>query len=313
MVTLKSLKAFIKRVPGAHLVAQVVHLCYAIVKYGSVRTILYSPPGHFYSPLPDLSKVKHREPIDVPPCAELPGVDLRAEHQLALLNEFAHFYDDVPFADDYVEGQRYYFRNNYYGAGDALILYCMIRRFRPARIIEVGSGFSSAAMLDAANSLGEYSLNLTFIDPFPGRLLGLLSAEDQRNCRIVESQVQALTPDFFSSLQSNDILFIDSSHVTKSGSDVNHLLFKVIPRLNPGVIVHFHDIIWPFDYPADWLHMGISWNEAYLLRAFLSYNHEFEILYFNSYIGNCHRDQLQGALPRAATDTGGSLWLRKRS
>lgn len=313
MAALKSIKAFIKRVPGAHLLAQVVHLFYALVKYRSVRTLLYSPPGHFYSPLPDLSAVKDREPTDVAPCTELAGVDLRVERQLTLLKEFSRFYGDVPFPDTYVEGKRYYYQNNYYGAGDAIILYCMIRRFRPVNIIEIGSGFSSAAMFDTAHSLEGYSLKLTFIDPHPGRLFGLLTAEDQQSCRIVESKVQALTPDFFGLLASDDILFIDSSHVTKSGSDVNYLLFKILPSLNPGVIVHFHDIIWPFDYPADWLHKGIAWNEAYLLRAFLCYNQEFEILYFNSYIGNCHLDQLQVALPRAASQIGGSLWLRKRS
>ena len=293
--------------------AQVVHLCYALVKYGSVRTILYSPPGHFYSPLPDLSEVKDGEPIDVSSCAELPGVDLQVDRQLILLNEFSHFYGDVPFPETYVEGQRYYYQNNYYGAGDAIILYCMIRRFRPANIIEIGSDFSSAAMIDTTHSLEGYSPKLTFIDPHPERLFSLLPADDQQSCRILESKVQALTPDFFGLLESDDILFIDSSHVTKSGSDVNYLLFNVLPSLNPGVIVHFHDIIWPFDYPAAWLQKGIAWNEAYLLRAFLSYNHEFEILYFNSYIGNCYLDQLQGALPRAASQIGGSLWLRKRS
>lgn len=312
MAALKSLKAIIKSVPGANLLAQVVHLLYALVKYRSARTILYSPPGHFYSPLPDLSKVKERELTDVLPCTELPGVDLQVANQLSLLREFSHFSGDVPFPDVYVEGQRYYFKNNYYGAGDAIVLYCMIRRFQPLNIIEVGSGFSSAAMLDTARSIEGYSPKLTFIDPNPVRLYGLLSAEDRQSCSIVESRVQAFTPDFFNFLSGNDFLFIDSSHVTKSGSDVNYLLFKILPSLNPGVIVHFHDIIWPFEYPVDWLRDGIAWNEAYLLRAFLSYNREFEILYFNSFIGNCYLHKLRRALPRAASHIGGSLWLRKR-
>jgi hypothetical protein len=113
-------------------------------------------------------------------------------------------------------------------------------------------------------------------------------------------------------LEANDILFIDSSHVSKAGSDVNHLFFTVLPRLKPGVLVHVHDVFYPFEYPLGWLRQGRAWNELYLLRAFLQYNTAFEMLFFNSFLWKHHKEQLAAKLPRMATNPGGSIWLRKR-
>lgn len=234
------------------------------------------------------------------------------EQQLILLEAFAELHDDLTFPDAPTEGNRYHYENNYYGAGDAIILYCMMRHFKPSKIIEVGSGYSSAAMLDTANTKNIQPIEFTFIEPNPERLFGLLSPEDRQACKIVECPVQNLSIESFSLLQENDILFIDSSHVSKYGSDVNFLVYEVLPALNPRVLVHFHDILWPFEYPEAWVQQGISWNEAYLLRAFLCFNQEFEVLYFNSYIGCCHLDRLRIALPRASSHIGGSLWLRRK-
>ena len=85
----------------------------------------------------------------------------------------------------------------------------------------------------------------------------------------------------FEKLEPNDLLFIDSSHISKIGSDLNYLLFEVLPSLKPGVIIHFHDILYPFEYPYEWIEKGIYWNEAYLLKAFLMHNKNYEILLFN--------------------------------
>jgi hypothetical protein len=107
------------------------------------------------------------------------------------------------------------------------------------------------------------------------------------------------------------VLFIDSTHVSKAGSDVNHELFEILPRLKPGVLVHFHDVFWPFEYPEAWtFESRRSWNEIYLLRAFLSGNREYEIVFFNDYFRARHGDAA-AAVPKFAQNPGGGLWLRK--
>ncbi len=110
---------------------------------------------------------------------------------------------------------------------------------------------------------------------------------------------------------AGDVVFIDSSHVVKIGSDVAYILFHILPELQPGVIVHFHDILWPFEYPEDWLCEGRAWNEAYVLRAFLQFNEAFDILYFNSYIWHHHAERLQQKMPLCMKNPGGSIWLQK--
>ena len=113
------------------------------------------------------------------------------------------------------------------------------------------------------------------------------------------------------SLDENDFLFVDSSHVLKVGSDVGYIIFQILPRLKKGVIVHFHDVPWPFEYPKEWLGRGIIWNEAYFLRSFLQYNRAFPILYFNAYIHQFHREVLGQMMPLCLRNPGGGLWLKK--
>ncbi len=109
----------------------------------------------------------------------------------------------------------------------------------------------------------------------------------------------------------NDILFIDSSHVSKTGSDVNHLLFKILPLLNDGVMIHFHDIFFPFEYPQWWAFEGRAWNEAYLLHAFLAHNRAYQIEFFNTYVIDRYRERIAAEFPLFLKNEGGSLWLRK--
>lgn len=160
----------------------------------------------------------------------------------------------------------------------------MMRRARPARVIEVGSGFSSLAMLDTNERFFDGAVELTFIEPNAERLLSQLRPGDERRAEIITSPVQEVDLSGFERLSAGDILFIDSSHVAKVGSDVNHLVFSVLPRLAPGVLVHFHDVPYPFEYPEDWIHYGFAWNEAYLLRALLQFNSAFRIVLWNSYV-----------------------------
>lgn len=271
------------------------------------------PPGHFYSPIPDLEAIEARraEIWPEPPPAVLPGVDLRADGQLALLGEIAAGHDRQPWSDAAGPQRRFHFDNDNFRHGEALALLGMMLRFSPKRIVEIGSGYSSCAMLDADELFFGGALKLTFIEPYPDLLLSLIRPEDRDRVAVVDAGAQSVGPQAFAGLEPGDFVFIDSTHVSKVDSDVNHILFTLLPSLPAGVIVHFHDIYYPFEYPRDWVMQGRAWNEAYALRAFLQYNAAFEMLLFNHYLGQLHAEAWDAALPLAAGRPGSSLWLRK--
>jgi predicted O-methyltransferase YrrM len=186
-----------------------------------------------------------------------------------------------------------------------------MRLFCPKRVIEVGSGFSSALMLDVNDRFLNGQTEFTFIDPNGERLNEVLRPNDFSKARIIAQAVQRVPLSIFQELQANDILFIDSSHVSKAGSDVNYLYFEVLSRLAPGVLVQVHDVFWPFEYPCDWIREGRAWNEAYLLRAFLSFNANFEIVFWAPYAAERWRDLIASRMPDYMENTGASLWLRR--
>ena len=273
----------------------------------------FAAPGSYYSPVPDREEVKARADELFDGNTDLgPGIRLRADEQKKLLDELATYYEEFDWSEKPGIGRRFYVPNIFFEIGDAIVLYAMLRRFRPKQVIEVGSGFSSALMLDTNDLFLGGSVHFTFIEPNAERLCSLLTSEDRGRVQLLEKPVQQVAAQVFSSLESNDVLFIDSSHVAKVGSDVNYLFFKILPLLKPGVLIHIHDIMWPFEYPLEWIMEGRSWNEAYILRAFLQYNEAFDILLFNSYLGHTHRKVLTERMPRFLENTGGSLWLRKR-
>jgi len=186
----------------------------------------------------------------------------------------------------------------------------MVRRFQPRRIIEVGSGFSSLVLGQAAAK--NESSALICIDPFPHKVV----RESNRIPALqllIEKKVQDVDVEFFSQLGSGDILFIDSSHTVKAGGDVNHLFLEVLPRLKPGVIVHVHDIFFPFDYRRDWMLEEFRfWTEQYLLQAFLIFNPEFEVLMANSYLNHYYAPDLKAAFPNLRRWIGGSFWMQRK-
>src|SRR5262249_30659220 len=153
-------------------------------------------------------------------------------------------------------------------------------------VIEIGSGFSSALMLDVNERFLDKRTNLTFIEPNPDRLHLLLNEDDKRRVRIVRRPGQE-TSDLLCKVRPGGFLFVDSSHVSKIGSDVNFICFEVLPNLPIGTFIHFHDIFWPFEYPNEWIAEGASWNEAYLLRAFLTMNTCFEIIFWAPFAAKC--------------------------
>ncbi|MEM5312030.1 class I SAM-dependent methyltransferase [Paraburkholderia sp. JHI869] len=270
------------------------------------------PNGHFYSPIPPRHEIEAY-------CAEafksfprtLPDIDLREEEQLKFIEVARKFYSDLPFQDDKVDGLRYQYVNQAFIYTDAIMLNAMIRHAQPRRVIEVGSGHSSCMLLDTNELWFDNKIECSFIEPYPELLHSLLKPGDLDRITIYPDRVQDVPLDIYSALEPNDILFIDSTHVSRVGSDVNHILFNVLPSIKPGVIIHFHDIIYPFEYFRFWLEEGRAWNEAYLLRAFLQNNHDYEIVMFNSFMEHFHKPYFAEHMPLCLRGFGGSIWLRK--
>jgi hypothetical protein len=269
------------------------------------------PAGHYYSPVPDkgeiLAYIDSRRPFN----KDLLDIDLNSEGQFGLLNEYVQFYKDLPFPEKQQPDCRYYYDNKWFSYADAVFLFSFLRKHEPKRIIEIGSGFSSAVMLDTVDRFLPNRPEITFIEPYPDRLKSLLRGDDVRNVRILDKKLQEVSSGLFSSLGSGDLLFVDSSHVMKCGSDLHLLIFDILPSLPPGIFVHFHDVFYPFDYPPEWLKGGRFWNENYFLRAFLSYNHEWSICFFTTYVASLFDDFLKEKMPLCTRNPGGGLYIQR--
>jgi predicted O-methyltransferase YrrM len=282
-----------------------------LIKWRKYNPLSKYPFGHFYSPIVSRAELVELENEIWGEGGQdfIMGINLNLENQLLLLKEFSKYYPEMPFKDEKPDKHRYCFNNGAYAYTDAIVLYSFIRHFKPKRIIEIGSGHSSAVMLDTREAFVN-DINITFIEPYPKRLYRLFKDNDRDNCTVLAKKVQNVEISEFQKLQRNDILFIDSSHVSKTGSDVNYEIFKILPALNSGVIIHFHDVFYPFEYPKSWVSEGRNWNEDYLLRAFLSYNDQFEIVLFSDFIHQHHKAAFE-EMPLTYKNTGGNLWIRK--
>jgi predicted O-methyltransferase YrrM len=269
----------------------------------------FVPQGHFYSAIPSIAD---RETFLSIPSSddEILGINLNTQKQIDLLKQFKKYHDQCPFPEHKTDQFRYYFSNPAYSYTDALTLYSMIRQFKPKRIIEIGSGYSSSVMLDTNDLFFNGEINFTFIEPYPELFHSLLKQDDKKNL-IISRKLQEVDNSIFSSLQANDILFVDSTHVSKLNSDVNRIIFEILTSLQKGVLIHFHDIFWPFEYPKEWILEGRAWNEAYILRAFLEFNESFEILLFSSYLHRYQAKWFQENMPLYLKNTGGNIWIRK--
>jgi hypothetical protein len=273
----------------------------------------FVPHGHFYSPIPNIDEVKKRQSkIWGVKKAEVADIELNESKQTKLARDFKKYYAEQPFGDENTKDRRYYFLNDFYSYSDALVLYSTIRHFKPARIIEIGSGFSSAVCLDTNEIFFKNKIKCTFIDPYPQVVNKLIKKGDKQTSTFIKSDLQDLDPKIFTKLGVNDILLIDSTHVAKTGSDVNYIFFEIFPRLKPGVLIHIHDIFYPFEYPKEWVFGGHGWNEAYMLRAFLQNNPNYEIVFYTNFMKKFHKPLMQETLPLFNKDNGGSIWLRKK-
>lgn len=271
------------------------------------------PPGHFYSPLVNLDELDARRSWVFDRDAEPAGVALNIAGQLATLERLAAHRDGIRLTVEQREDRRFYLNNRAFNCADAWALAAMLVDVRPARIVEIGSGYSSALTMDICEEHLGGKVELTFVEPYPKLLRELMRHEDRVRYTVVESPVQDIDPAVIDKLEPNDVLFIDSTHVAKAGSDVMFEFFDLLPRLKPGVLVHIHDIFYPFEYPEDWFFKeNRSWNEAYVLRALLTGNDDYEILLWNHYLSLHHAERLRKAMPAGLPIWGGSIWLRVR-
>ncbi len=262
---------------------------------------------HYYEPLFHPRHLLH--PLEQR--RALPGIDWRIDEQLKLLTSFSVDgpLEKVPRAKA-SEGA-YFFDNGNFGGGDGDSLYHMIRHFRPRRVIEIGSGFSTLmAAIAIAENRRQYPdspCEHVCVEPYEMPWL------EATGVRVVRQRVETLPADFFSALESGDLLFIDSSHMIRPQGDVTHLFLEILPALPSGVFVHVHDIFSPRDYPHDWLfELNRMWNEQYLLEALLS-GGAWQVVLALNLLWHEHRPALEERCPglRGEAREPGSFYLRK--
>jgi len=274
--------------------------------YHDVVAVVTDPPfapiGHYYSPL--TARGDGERATRWAAAQQVPvGVDVDLAEMAVLAGKLAPMWAELP------QTQRYR-QASMFALADAAVYHSMLRYFSPAHIVEVGSGYSTAVALDAIDAY-QLPTKLQCIEPYPERLLNLLRPADEVS--LTRSIVQDVPLSSYDILGSGDFLFIDSTHVAKSGSDVVWTTLQVLPQLAAGVIVHIHDMFWPLEYKDDWLLRRRDWNEIYLIHAFLSGNTHWRILFFNDQIWRTQPKLIQRHLPASVGQRPGGLWLQKIS
>ena len=270
-------------------------------------------PGRYDSPLLDIQNFDAGSTSLPHDGEELwQHIALRSDEQQAYFQSLLDLPDSTRFSRQKTAGRRYYSENGWFPVSDAFTLSAIVRKERPRRFIEVGSGYSTAVLLDTLEQ-AKITVKLTFIEPNPERLYSLLSPQDQATATIICKDLQSVPVDTFAQLEASDILFIDSSHVAKIGSDVTYIFLRVLPMLKPGVLVHFHDIFFPVSYPAEWIREGRAWNESLFLRAFLVCNSQFQIVAFNAFAASTFPQLFANQFPVFIERPGSSFWIRKVS
>jgi hypothetical protein len=253
-------------------------------------------PAHFYFPIPKLKSFDGKDWNACKPCR---GLDFRIDEQVKRLHS-----DILPFAHEWTFPQykngdwhKFHYNNGFFECVDAEVAYSFVRRNKPRRIIEVGSGNSTLLLAAAVRKNNDegFPCDLISIEPNPAPFLqdgvpGL--------AQLIAGPVQNAPLELFRTLRANDILFIDSSHVVSIDSDVVYMCLRVLPELAPGVLVHFHDIFAPLDYPEKFVRTNLCfWNEQYMLEAFLAFNSAFRILWASSAMQQYRPDVLRSAFP----------------
>lgn len=272
----------------------------------------WKPDGHFYSPNVDINFIESQIPSLWAKKTSSPGVDYNHASHLDFFNYWAPSYIqnwNYPAEKPHNWAPpQYHDSNNMFIGIDAYALFIFLQHFKPKQLIEVGSGFTSFLTADVNARLLNNSIDFTVIEPYRDdidfeKISGINT--------VVRSIVQDIPISFFEKLNEGDILFIDSSHVSKVGSDVNYLVFEILPKLKKGVIIHFHDIFLPNEYLKHWiLEKGMHWNEQYIIQALLQYSHGYEVIFGSGYALANLEDEIIKLY--GSSSIGGSLWLTKK-
>jgi len=252
--------------------------------------------GGYFSPITNIRELRLTKDIWAKR-SQMRGIDIDLDKQVDRLRVTCQKY-----SSEYSGNKIYKYAAKHglglgFGYIEAQVLHSVIRHHKPANIVEVGGGISTYCMLHALEKNQQDTsdeCSLTCIEPFPSK--GLLALE---KVNVINTTVQAVE-DFslIDRLSRNDILFIDSSHSVKPGSDVNFLILEVLPRLNSGVIVHFHDIYLPYDYTRKVLESyHRHWMETALLHAYLIDNSRLNILYCMSLLHYDRQEYLRQLFP----------------
>ena len=270
------------------------------------------PPGHFYSPIVDPAEARKYVGEANRDGDEIPGIKISPSRMLDFWDAAVPFIETTAVPGDGGSAERSADPEQGCAYGDAAMIRAMVGWHRPARAIEVGPGASSACVLEAARDAAIADFSLTCISREPERARSVLGAAHGERVRIIGTPVQEVPIELFGALGRGDLLLIDSTHVLKTGSDVCHLLFSVLPSLAKGVIIHFRDCPYPFEYPDGWIFEdNRSWNEVYAVRAFLMYNSDFEIVFWNSLFAIGFRERIAATAPAFLDHPGGGLWVER--
>ena len=263
---------------------------------------------HYYEPQFD-----HRNPQkEYSEDRQLPGINWNTANQLNYLKELTYSSELKDIPNCKTESRKdFHFNNGAYESGDAEFWYQILRKEKPKKIIEIGSGYSTLMALKAIemnkNEDPDYQCELTCIEPYEFVWL------EELEVNVIRSKVEELDLDFFSSLGSGDILFIDSTHMIRPDGDVLFEYLQILPTLKKGVIVHIHDIFSPKNYPKTWLNDHVLfWNEQYLFEAFISENSHWEIVGALNYLHHNYFHELKTVTPYLSKKREpGSIYLRR--
>ena len=239
------------------------------------RIGIHVTPNHFYAPVADRRRLAADRELWQRP-ARLTGIDWDLDAQLAWLEQTCdrhlHEVAGFSFLDDLAERGLEFL----YGPIEGQVLHCAIRELAPPRMVEIGSGSSTAiaAAASAANlAEGRRGTEILALDPFASPKLESIDGIEVRRV-----PAQAIGDEVFGMLADGDLLFIDSTHVLRAGSELPRLYLEAIPSLAPGVIVHIHDIYLPYTF-SPWIFEELwDWQESTLLAALLAGNPGLEVL-----------------------------------
>jgi hypothetical protein len=241
----------------------------------------------------------------------LPGIDWNIAGQLEFLGTFKYSQELVDIPLEKPESLKFFLYNGSFESGDAEYWYQIIRTIKPKRIFEIGSGNSTLLAISAiAHNTADdpnYACEHVCIEPYEMPWL------EESGVQVVRSKVEDVELSFFSSLEENDILFIDSSHIIRPQGDVVFEYLELLPSLKKGVIVHIHDIFSPKNYPNQWLQDEIRlWNEQYLLEAFLTNNSAWKVVGALNYLLHNQYERFKAVAPFLSTEReAGSFYIQK--